>query len=191
MKHALTIFISILIVAGCKKGSEYYEMEARELARDVRFDSIFFGIYLGMPADEFYQHCWELNKTGLFRQGASNTTVLYQISDFSHPASMNFYPRFYEDKIIEMPVIFTYDAWSPWNQNLNSDHLKQEVLNLMKMWFGDNFLEIRNPKQPDSTAYVKIEGNRRVSVYNLDESKVQVDIVDLRLLKSLEKNLEK
>jgi hypothetical protein len=144
-----------------------------------------------MPANEFYQHCWDLNKTGLFRQGAANTSVHYQIPDFTHPASMDFYPRFYEDKIIEMPVIFTYDAWSPWNKNLHSNNLKLEVLNLMKKWFGDDFLEIKNPKQSNSSAHVKIEGNRRVSIYNLDDSKVQVDIVDLRLLKSLGKKLEK
>jgi hypothetical protein len=166
-------------------------MEARELAKNIRKDSIFFGIYLGMPAKDFYTHCWELNKTGLIRQGPANTSVYYEIHDFKHPSSMEFYPRFYDNKIIEMPVIFTYQAWSPWNKDLSADSLKVEVLDLMKKWYGDGFLEIKNPKQPGSSAHVKIEGNRRVSIYNLDDSKVQVDIIDLRRHKSLDKTQDK
>ena len=101
---------------------------------------------------------------------------------------MDFYPKFYEDKIIEMPVTFSYRAWSPWNKDLFADSLKFEVLDLMREWYGSGFLEIKNPKNPGSSAFVKVDGNRRISIYNLDDSKVQVDIVDLRLLKSLEKN---
>lgn len=179
--------IVIIIAVGCKKSSTYYEMEVRELAKDVRYDSLFFGLYLGMPAKDFYAHCWKLNKQGLFRQGASNTTVHYEIEDFKYPAGMDFYPRFHQDKIIEMPVFFAYNAWSPWNKNLYADSLKLEVLDLMVDWYGDGFLEISHPKQKNNKAYVKIDGNRRISIYNLDDSKVQVDIVDLRLLKSLEK----
>jgi hypothetical protein len=144
-----------------------------------------------MSSKDFYAHCWDLNKAGLVRQGAANTTVYFEIQDFKHPAGMNFYPRFHEDKIIEMPVVFSYTAWSPWNKDLSADNLKLEVLDLMTQWYGDGFLEIKNPKQPDTNAYVKIDNNRRVSIYNFDDSKVQVDMIDLRRLKSLEKELEK
>ena len=191
IKYGWILAILIMIAWGCKKTSEYHLMESRELATDVRYDSLFFGLYLGMPAKDFYNHCWELNKKGLIRQGASNTSVHYDLPDFKHPAGMDFYPRFYEDKIVEMPLIFIYDAWSPWNKNLSADSLILEVKDLMTEWYGEGFLEIKNPKDPNNRALVKVDGNRRISIYNLNDSKVQVDIVDLRLLKSLEKNLKK
>ena len=187
MKYFWLFSIAIILFSNCKKSSAYYEMEARELSGNERFDSLFFGLYLGMTSKEFYTHCWDLNKTGIIRQGASNTTVYYEIPDFNSPAGMDFYPRFHEDKIIEMPLTFSYKAWSPWNRRLYADSLKIEVLNLMEEWYGNGFLEIKNPKNPGSSAFVKIDGNRRISIYNLDDSKVQVDISDLRLLKSLEK----
>ena len=189
-KLYLAAFFSLLHILSCTQ-SEYYEMERKELASTDRSDSLFFGLYLGMTSTDFYSHCWELNESGLIRQGAANTSVYYEITDFNYPAGMDFYPRFYKDKILEMPVVFSYKAWSPWNKNLHADNLKQEVLELMIRWFGDGFLEIENPKQPGSFAYVKIENNRRVSIYNNDDSKVQVDIVDLRLIKSLSKKHNK
>ena len=192
MKYPGVISMIILLLFGCKRtSSQYYDMEARELSKEVRYDSLFFGFYLGMSSKDFYIHCWELNTKELIRQGASNTSVYYEIPDFKYPAGMDFYPRFHRDKIMEMPLVFSYTGWSPWNKNLYANHLKVEVLTLMQKWFGENFMEIKNPKRPDSNAYVKIDGNRRVSIYNLDDSKVQVDIVDLRLLKSLEKIQEK
>lgn len=188
MKHLWLITLSILLLTACNKGSKYHDIEAKELAGDTRYDSLFFGLYLGMPSKDFYTHCWDLNKKGIIRQGASNTSVYYEVPGFKYETGMDFYPKFYDDKIIEMPVIFSYKAWSPWNKNLYADRLKVEVLNLMQEWYGSGFIEIKNPKDPQSNAFVKIDGNRRISIYNLDDSKVHVDIVDLRLLKSLEKN---
>jgi len=85
-----------------------------------------------------------------------------------------------------MPLIFTYEAWSPWNKHLFADSLKLEVIDLMHQWYGEGFMEVPNPNKNGASAFVKIDDNRRVSIYAPDESKVVVDIVDLRLKKSLE-----
>ncbi len=191
MKYMWFTAIAILAIEGCKNTSEYSAMEARELASDLRSDSLFFGMYLGMPTKDFYTHCWELNKKGLVRQGASNTSVHYEIPDFKEPAGMDFYPRFHDDKIIEMPLTFTYKAWSPWNKSLFADSLKLEVLDLMKEWYGDGFIEVKDPRSLSGSAWVKLDDNRRISIYNLNDSKVQVDITDLRRLKSLDKTPRK
>lgn len=183
------------IIAGflfnyCARTTPYHEMEARELARDVRFDSLFFGLYLGMQSKDFYTHCWELNKQGLIRQGASNTSVYYGIDDFKYPAGMDFYPKFYEDKIIEMPIVFSYEAWAPWNRHLFADSLKAEVLGRMEEWYGPGFIEVESPSPLYGNAFVKIDGNRRISIYNKDDSEVNVDIVDLKKLKELEEKID-
>jgi len=154
-------------------------MEARELASGERFDSLFFGFYLGMPSEDFYSRCWQLNKQGLIREGSSNTTVHYDVQNFAYPAGMDFYPGFHDGHIAEMPLAFKYDAWAPWNRHLTADSLKIEVIDLMEEWFGDGFIEIRNPNKGGSNAFVKVDGNRRISIYNQLDEAVKVDIVDL------------
>lgn len=166
-------------------------MVKREQAKGVRYDSLFFGMRLGMQSQEFYSHCWDLNRQGLIMQGNSNTTVYYKVRDFKYPAGMDFYPTFYEDRIYEMPVTFTYDGWSPWIKGQRADSLKVEVLGLMEKWFGAGFIEIENPNLNGGNAYVKVDGNRRISIYNLDDTKVFVDFVDLPVLKEIKKSQKK
>ena len=79
----------------------------------------FLGLYFGMPEKDFYMHCWKLNQKGLIKQGESNTTVEYQLKDeLKYPAVMDFYPKFNQGKISEMPVMFKYKGWAPWNKTL-------------------------------------------------------------------------
>jgi len=143
-------------------------------------------MYLGMSSDDFYARCWKLNKQGLIMEGRGNTSVHYKIQDFDYPASMEFYPNFENGVISAMPVVFAYDSWSPWNKHLFADKLILEVLKLMEEWYGPGFFEIENPNPIGSNAWVKVDGNRRISVYYVDDSKVKVDFVDLLAIKTLE-----
>ncbi len=181
-----TLSLAMLGSCGSTTSSEYKKMEEKELASGVREDSLFLGIYLGMTSQDFYDHCWKLNKQGVIMEGTGNTTVHYDIEEFKYPASMEFYPAFDQGLISAMPISFTYDAWSPWNKHLFSDKLIVEVLDLMKQWYGDGFIEIPNPNPIGSNAWVKVDGNRRISVYYVDDTKVKVDIVDLIAMKESE-----
>ncbi len=176
----------LLILTMCYNVSPYEKMETKELTNAERHDSLFFGLYLGMSSKDFYTHCWNLNKKGLIRQGAANTSVYYEVKDFQYPAGMDFYPRFHDDKIIEMPILFSYTAWAPWNKHLFADQLKTEVLQLMEKWYGSGFIEIPSPTPLRGSAFTKIDGNRRITVYDIDDQQVRVDIVDLRKIKELE-----
>ncbi len=180
----IALTAAALLAIGCQ--SAYTRMETRELSSGERYDSLFLGMYLGMTSQDFYAHCWQLNKEGLIREGRANTSVYYEIRDFQHQASMDFYPGFHEDRIIEMPCVFQYHAWAPWNKDLFSSVLIGDVLELMTKWFGAGFLTISNPSSRQEKAYVKVDGNRRISIYQVDEEKVKVDIIDLRLVRELE-----
>jgi hypothetical protein len=136
-----------------------------------------------MVQRDFYGHCWQLNREGLIRQGSGNTTVLYEMSELKEPANMNFYPNFYESKIWEMPVKFTYEAWAPWNKPLSSDSLLLDVLTLFKEWYGPDFLEIKHQKW--GSAYVKLDGNRRISLFKIDEQSVMAIFTDMLVEKQL------
>lgn len=180
--------VLILVFIGCTPGDRYEKLVAAELARGIRVDTLFLDLRLGMTDKQFYTHCWELNKKGLIRQGTSNTSVLYKMKELNEPAEMNFYPNFFEGKIYEMPVKYNYEGWAPWNQHLSSDSLQLEILNRYKEWYGDNFIEVRHPKR--GMAYIKVDGNRRITIFKEDERHVWAIFTDLLVEKEVKALLE-
>ncbi len=177
-----------------KEGMEVYEkLKQQEIEKGVRKDSLFFGIYLGMPSKDFFMHCWELNKKGIFTDGMNNTAVAYKMdsTQMGHPAHMFFYPDFIENKISEMRVTFSYDAWAPWNKYLFADSLLPRVLNLYRQWYkSDNDFIKMNDKLRGSI-YIKIDGNRRITVGKADEMNVKVIFTDLYVEDKVLENLKK
>ena len=178
--QVLGIIIGILGLIACGgTKSEYQQLADKELASGARYDSLFLGLHFGMSSEAFYKHCWELNKKGYIMEGPQNATARQKIEVFENEAFMDFYPSFHEDKIWSMPVTFQYAAWSPWNKHLWSDKLIEEVKDLMDQWYGPGYIEVKNPGSQGSNAYIKVNGNRRISIYYAEEAKVHVDFVDL------------
>lgn len=172
----------------CSPGDRYERRVAEELAKGIRVDSLFLDMRLGMTDQQFYTHCWELNKKGLIRQGTSNTSVLYKMKELNEPAEMNFYPNFYQGKIYEMPVKYNYEGWAPWNPHLSADSLQLEILNRYKEWYGNDFMEVRHSKR--GTAFIKVDGNRRITIFKEDERHVWAIFTDLLVEKEVKALLE-
>lgn len=179
------------LLAGCAEETGYQKYQAlmeKELAEGRRMDSLFHGIYLGMTSKEFYMHCWQMNKKGVFTDGAENTAVLYEITEgLRYPASMNFYPEFHKDKISKVGASFRYNGWAPWNKHMVSDTLKGDVLRLFNAWYprGNPFIRIEDKDR--GIIYVKVDGNRRIIIGSYDEAYVKVDYTDLLVEKQLER----
>jgi hypothetical protein len=178
----LMLLVSGCIISGCSPRSKYERRLKQELASGVRCDSLFFGLYLGMPEKDFYLHCWQLNKKGLIRQGDTNTTVEYNIKDeLKYPGTMNFYPRFVQGKISEMPVQFHYKGWAPWNKKLSSEKLQSDILNWYKKVYGAGFIKVKHPLH--GIAYVKVDGNRRITIFKQDDLNVWAVFTDMLIKK--------
>jgi hypothetical protein len=178
----LMLLVSGCIISGCSPRSKYERRLKQELASGVRCDSLFFGLYLGMPEKDFYLHCWQLNKKGLIRQGDTNTTVEYNIKDeLKYPGTMNFYPRFVQGKISEMPVQFHYKGWAPWNKKLSSEKLQADILNWYKKTYGAGFIKVKHPLH--GIAYVKVDGNRRITIFKQDDLNVWAVFTDMLIKK--------
>ena len=91
---------------------------------------------------------------------------------------MNFYPDFQQGKIYKMRVLFSYDAFAPWNKQLFADSLQLDVLRLLKKWYKDrDFIPITDATR--GTIFVQVDGNRRVIIGKYDDSHVKVDYTDL------------
>jgi hypothetical protein len=188
MRIKIAWFLSVVVMAGvmggCSPRAKYERRLKRELASGERHDSLFMGISLGMPQKDFYTHCWELNRQGLIRQGTNNTTVEYRMrNELKHAATMNFYPTFVQGKIAEMPVKFAYSGWAPWNKKLSADSLQIDVLTWYKEVYGNDFIAIKHPER--GMAYVKIDGNRRISIFKENDLYVWAIFTDLLVRKDL------
>lgn len=189
MKTGITHFILLLfifgsVIYGCTPKSKYERKLKHELASGIRNDSLFMGLYLGMPEKDFYTHCWQLNHQGIIRQGPKNMTVEYVMKDeLKYPGTMDFYPNFVKGRISEMPVKFVYTGWAPWNKTLSSDSLQLDVLNWFEKKYGNQFMKVDHPKR--GTAYIKIDGNRRITIFKEDEMSVWAVFTDMSVKKEM------
>ena len=172
----LLVGMAVLVFSGCMK-SEYQQLVDSELAKGVRQDSLFLGLYLGMTEKDFFDRCWQLNEEQVLTHGNGNISAKYEITELPYVANLNFYPTYFEGKIIEMPTTLQYKAWSPWDKTKSADSLQMAALKLFDKWYGGDFLKIEHPeKQP---AYVKVTGNRRLVVSKINDQMVQAVFTDL------------
>ena len=170
--------IAALIVGGCSPGKTYDRRLKRELASGVRYDSLFMGISFGMTDQEFFDHCWILNKDSLVKQGTANMSVQYDINEeLQHRATMNFYPIFAEGKIVEMPVRFIYNGWAPWTKELSATNLALDVKSWYEGIYGKGFITVTHPLKGE--AFTKIDGNRRITIYNENDLHVWAIFTDM------------
>lgn len=184
-KHINLLFIAltIAILTGCSGGDQYNKLIREQLATGVQKDSLFLGFKLGMTKKQFYTTAWELNKKHVVTNGGRNLSVEYHFDDLKKPAVMNFYPTFYNDKIYQMPVVVKYESWAPWNRNLFADSLQQDVLKLFKKWYGKDFITIHDKKK--GLVYIKVDGNRSISIFQENDMYVDVLFSDLRVEQKL------
>jgi hypothetical protein len=180
MKIRLTNVIAILsMFLICACGSDYDKLVRKELASDVRYDDIFYGLKLGQPRSEFYDICWEYNKKKLFIHGPSNNSVQVMLipqdtTKTTEKIRMLFYGKFSnEKKMIGMDIDFSYYAWAPWNKDLSAQKLLPRIQDTLMKWYpGNDFMKVND-------VLVKVDGNRQIRLKTKSDQDVSVIIEDL------------
>jgi len=181
-KVAYIMMLVTILLSSCK--SDYAEYLTRELESGAIQDSLIFDMYMGETKKQFYDRCWDLNKQKLVHQG-TGANVKYSVPpDTNHPErgpiTLYFYGVFDKDEVMRgMDYTYHYNGWSPWNENLGADSLMQAVKVILKDNYGGNdWLDI-HLDDIDKTASVKIDGNRQMLMYTIDQRRVKVKIRDL------------
>lgn len=168
----MLIAVSAVFSVGCGK--------MRREAGERKYDSLFLGFYLGMEKKAFYDRCWEYNRQKVFTHGPTNQSVEYRLAhEIDSPVYMRFYPSFYEDRIYEMPVTFTYEYWAPWAPRFQADSLFTRMLPLFKKWYGPDFKELDHKTM--GKVYYKMDGKRRINLFIKDDQFVMAVFTDLRV----------
>lgn len=145
---------------------------------DERLDDLAMGLYFGMERQDFLDHCWDLNQEGKTHHGTIGNMVMYiDSSNYDPKVVINFYPKFNENQeISELPMIFYYHAWAPWNKNeLKQDTLQQQVVRFFSKRYDVEFEKTQAKEGYD--VYHKIKGPVMIRVYKAeDEMLVKADI---------------
>jgi hypothetical protein len=118
-----------------------------------------------------------------FREGGlkSGSWVEFSIpEEMKYPASINFYPEFKANMISAVNAAVYYQSDVDFSGSFNADALFKDVIALMEKWYGPGFTEIESPDSKKESVWVKVDGNRRITVYR-DENPIMVNvwIVDL------------
>lgn len=170
---------SILVgMISCSKQTKYAKTVEEELAGGIRHDTLLLGLHFGMPEKDFYSTCWNLNQKGLIKEGYSNRTIYYNLPGLAHEGFLDFFPIFKNGKVQSFEGFTMYKGWAPWNKELWADKLIEDTRELFEATYpGNSFFSIKSPGR--GKAYVKIDGNRRIVLYYLEDSKVEVLVSDL------------
>lgn len=182
LRCVISVFCAAICLVGCIQ-SDYTKLVKKELGRGIRQDSVVFGINLGDTRNEFYGKCFDLNKKRIVTEGPSGATVQYLFADslvHDSPTNMRllFIPLFDEkDVIAEINLEFSYIGWAPWNEEYQSEKLKEKVLKILMAWYKGN--EFMSVKVKESYVPIKLDGNRRMIMYIKDEQNVVVKVQDI------------
>ncbi len=173
------VFVSILlgfVIVGCFK-SEYTRMVERELSRGVRKDSLFLGLHFRMSQKDFFSHCLNLNRQHTVTN--SSTKVIYKFYDGVDTIDMIFYPDFHNDSIYQMPVTYTYEGWNPWTAHKQPDSLQLRLKKMFEKSYGSGFIKVNREGLYKDFAFVKVDGNKRITIFRESEKDVKVVFTDL------------
>ncbi|MFT6970790.1 MAG: hypothetical protein ACJAXX_001356 [Roseivirga sp.] len=185
MKHrnrsVVVLFVLLLAFSACK--TEYEKTIQNELASGVQYDSLFLGLEFGQTRKEFFDLCWELNKSiGLQPSGKGTMLghILTTRGTDNAKIKMKFYPTFNkEDKINGMDLEFSYMGWSPWAEQYQADKLLPAVIDTFENWYGRNtFSKLSFEKDPKEI-WVKVDGNRRLAIFQKDVEILEMKITNL------------
>lgn len=165
--------------------SEYSKLVHAEMAKNISNDELVFDLRFGNTRQEFFDRCWELNRQKLVDQGPNNNFVEYILkpadsTDAAEAISMLFYGSFNEENIMTgMDMEFSYVAWAPWNNKLQAEELIPAIQDTLLDWYpGNKFIPLQI-KELNKEAFVKVDGNRQITVYTKNTKDVVVKISDL------------
>ncbi len=155
---------------------------------DEGLDDIVMGLYFGMERQDFLDHCWDLNQKGKTGHGTIGNMVMYVDSlNFDPKVIVNFYPEFEKDVISEMPFIFYFNAWAPWNaKELNQEKLYQQTIQFFEKKYNTTLDKKEAPN--GKHLHYKTIGPLMIRVYkDIDEMKVYADVRNFAYVEKVKK----
>ena len=143
-----------------------------------------FGLKLGNSKKDFYDRCWELNKSGVITQGPGNEYARHYMEPKEEKGKridMLFFGIFDKyDKMTGMKMEFSYTGWSPWAKDYKAEILKEAVEDTLLKWFPGNDFKDVDLGIDDVFASYKIEANLKFKLFKIDDRQIGVRIEQIK-----------
>lgn len=176
-------FIGLITISSCSEKIKFEELVSNELAKEIRYDSLIYGIHFGMTDEEFAIYCADMNRKKIFMPNHNGSAVSLELQDgFNEPVYIEFFPRFeIGGKITKMEALLNYRDFSYYNKNHGIENLITETkTNFEKGYGGNKFIEMPHENKLLKYQYIKIDGNRKIVLSpNFDGQKLNVEFEDL------------
>ena len=126
-----------------------------------------------------------MNKEKTISQGPKNQYALHILEPGSvrgedEKIELLFYGIFDQDKIMHgMDIRMRYPKWSIWSEEYQAENLVPKAINYFSDLFeGNDFITVPL-KKVNQNSYVKVDGNRQITIYAKDSQEVAIKIEDL------------
>lgn len=166
--------VCMLLLAGflgsCKEEPSYDEVLKEELAREVRFDSVAYGVKLGMTYDDFKWRCLLQNRNGIFKPNSTGDAVQLTFTEgFAFPVHFEFFPADIKgeyEPVTKYDATIRYRDYSSFNKEMSMEKLVKETTRFFENGYGGReFIPIANEKDPwVKYNFVKVDGNRKITL---------------------------
>ena len=174
---------SLFSFFGCNSSSSYTKLVNKELKSGKIENNLFLGFQFGMTKDQYFDRCSVLNKEKIIVSGGRNFSpeqILVPKNQEEKKIKMSFFGTFDNQRILNgFDIQFNFLGWSDWNIDYQSPVLLDQIKDSILTWFpGNDFIQVKIDESV-KTAYVKIDGNRRVVMYTMNSKDVVVKINNL------------
>jgi len=176
----LAVFIAFTSCSGPVSFEEYVK---KELAREIRNDSLIYGIHFGMKNVEFRDYCTDMNRKKIFFPNPSGSAVRLNMENgFESPVNFDFFPDFDScGGINKLNATLNYRDFSYYDESYAIENLIIEAKRNFEEGYGGNkFLELPHEDKILKYRYVKIDGNRKIVLSpSFDGQKLHIAFEDL------------
>ncbi|MCG8308902.1 MAG: hypothetical protein MI975_16020 [Cytophagales bacterium] len=178
--------LSIVVAAislSCSSHVSYEEILREELSKEVREDSLFYGLYFNMTTPAFLDHCTLMNQRKIFYQNGFSSEVIIRFEDqLKFPASFVFHPNLEKHLIQVLRGRFRYEGRNPFSKERGAEVLIKDLVKQFEEWYGGRkFIEIWPEEKWKPAIYVKVDSNRKITLeQDVDTGEVYVVYEDLK-----------
>lgn len=164
----------------------YRAAVAEGLETESRPRETLLGLRTGVPAQEYFDKCTELNRQQIITSSGGANMIVHQMPrDLNAPATLTLRPimtpgaRGNDRRVEALEAWFSYDSWAPWARRFYADSLLPHAADHVARTLDLDLIEMTHPRH--GRTYAAVDGNRLTALWADDESRVKAMFVDLAL----------
>ncbi|TLP74030.1 hypothetical protein [Maribacter sp. ACAM166] len=179
----LGTLLSIVFFSSCSRKITLDEYVTKELEKNIRQDSLIYGVHFGMTGEEFQRYCTGMNQKKIFMPNPSGTNVRLEISNgFGTPVYLNFFPVLIgKSPIRKVNASLKYKKFSYYEEKHKIEILVNQAITYFEEGYGGNrFFSIPHENKLLKFMYVKIDGNRKILLKpTFEGQELEIEFEDL------------